>query len=212
MNVFSFITLLVISFIPNAFYKGRTFFEVSWKYTFFITVLFFISSSFLFYLGSSSFFIRWSFFPIGFFFSVLWFIWPLVIRRVGTYPSGYLKQEPSRFLAKFDPKVSLFKYMEILFQEVSFLYLFFIVLSALSDFQKIAVATVIIGLFHVTNFLVMPKKFALFYFLLSLPMTLIFGILILNGYILVTLSIHICFYIVHNSFFWIPKWSRHKEN
>lgn len=108
-----------------------------------------------------------------------------------------------RFLARFDQKVTVFKYFEVLLQNVGFLYLAFAVFRDLTTWQLYAVFLMMVIVLHAANFLTMPPKWALFYLLLSIPMAPAFLFLIQNGLIFVTISIHLGFYIVHNSYFWL---------
>jgi len=48
----------------------------------------------------------------------------------------------------------------------------------------------------------MNKKWALFYTALSIPMAIIFGYMILGGFVFITASIHLLFYLIFNATYW----------
>src|SRR3989339_1273553 len=79
--------------------------------------------------------------------TLLWFTFPRIIRHYGTYPSLYLKDKKNndRFMVRFElPSMSV-KYFEVLFQQATFLFLLFIVLTNLPKISNIFLFTLIIN-------------------------------------------------------------------
>ena len=146
---------------------------------------------------------------LGFFATttLVWFIFPWLIRRFGTYPSYYFKDKKgnTRFMVKFEYPSMIVKYFEVLFQQTTFLFLLFVVLIDLTEANRIFLFTVIIAIIHLGNLLFMDYKWALFYTALSIPMAVLFGYLILRGFILITAGIHLAFYLIFNARYWFVK-------
>ena len=205
----AFIYFSILAFIPNYFYKGRTFEKTSWMHTLGLSSLFLLSIILL-WTAFQSFTLVVSQVTISLFAlsTLAWFLWPIIIRHIGRYPGKYIAHEPMRFLARFDPKITVFKYLEVILQQVGMAYLLFVVLSNFMYPIIIVYFTLIITLLHAANFFVMPPKWALFYLLLSIPMALIFLFVIRNGYLFITISLHLWFYVIHNSYYWLKE-SRH---
>ena len=191
-------------FVPNYFYKGRTFEDVSWKRVLGLSALFIAAIGFLGWRLVQE-IIPYSLLTIPVFalVTIIWFMWPQIINQYGTYPTYYLKHEPMRFLARFDQKVTVIKYFEVLLQNIGFLFLVFVVFRDLGTWQLYAVFLTVVIVMHAANYFVMPAKWATFYFLLSIPMAPLFLWLIQNGLVLVAASIHLMFYVVYNSYFWL---------
>ncbi|RJR14926.1 hypothetical protein C4579_03975 [Candidatus Microgenomates bacterium] len=201
---YALIYFAIVVFIPNYFYKGRTFEDVSWTRTVSLSALFVAAIGFLGWrLMQVIFPLSLLTIPLFLLVSILWFVWPRIINQYGTYPAYYLKREPKRFLVRFDLKVTVIKYFEVVLQNVGFLFLVFVVFSDLNTWQLYAVFLTLVIVMHAANFFAMPQKWATFYLLLSIPMAPLFLFLIQNGLVFIAISIHLGFYIAHNSYFWL---------
>ena len=108
-------------------------------------------------------------------------------------------------MAKLEPQGMTIKYFEVLFQQSIFLFIYFEVLGNLPINLSILMFTVIVAIFHLGNFLFIHSKWVLFYFILSIPMAILFGFMISQGLTLLTMSIHIIFYLIFNSRYWFVK-------
>jgi len=200
--------LFLILIIANIAYKGKTFDKTSWVRVFFLSLIFVASSFFLLIGKGQKILITVNYFTIGIFFAttLLWFIFPKIIRFFGKYPSWYLKNKKNnvRFMVKFESPSMTIKYFEVVFQQSTFLYLLFVALIDLPKNTNIFLFTVVITAIHLGNLLFMDKKWALFYTVLSIPMAIIFGNMILQGFVLLTTSIHLLFYLIFNATYWFP--------
>jgi len=107
-------------------------------------------------------------------------------------------------MVKFESPSMTIKYFEVVFQQSTFLYLLFVALIDLPKNTNIFLFTVVITAIHLGNLLFMDKKWALFYTVLSIPMAIIFGNMILQGFVLLTTSIHLLFYLIFNATYWFP--------
>ncbi len=134
--------------------------------------------------------------------SLIWFVSPYVVRIFGSAPNIAIADKLARLLIRFDPKMLLTKYFEILFQQSMFVYILFVLLRGVPFWPAVWWFTVFIGVIHLGNIPFTGKKDALFYFYLSLPMSVIFGVLMLHGYVNLTITIHMLFYLVFNGRFW----------
>jgi len=83
-------------------------------------------------------------------------------------------------------------------------WLIFVVLIGIPKITSIYLFTLIIVIIHLGNLFFMDKKWALFYTVLSIPMAIIFGNMILQGFVLLTTSIHLLFYLIFNATYWFP--------
>jgi hypothetical protein len=136
--------------------------------------------------------------------TLIWFIFPKLIRLYGTYPNSYLKDKKgnTRFMVRFELPSMTIKYFEVLFQQATFLFLLFVVLIGIPKITSIYLFTLIIVIIHLGNLFFMDKKWALSYTVLSIPMAIIFGNMILQGFVLLTTSIHLLFYLIFNASYW----------
>ncbi len=135
--------------------------------------------------------------------SAIWFSVPFLIRKIGVYPDKVISQKPTLFVVKFDPHTLYLKFFEVLFQQIKFLFMLSVVLVTLSPIDRTIIFTLIIGFFHFNNLFFLPKREAMVFFILSFPMAVLFSILILRGYVLLTLSIHLWFYLLFAGYPWI---------
>ncbi|MBP9814142.1 hypothetical protein KBC80_03015 [Candidatus Woesebacteria bacterium] len=142
------------------------------------------------------------------FITIIWFVSPYIVRRFGREPKATLSDSPARLLIRFESKIFMTKYFEILFQQSMFIYILFVLLRGQPFWMTIVSFIVIIGMIHLGNFPFTGKKDTLFYFYLSLPMAAVFGILILNGYVSITIAIHMIFYLVFNGRYWFARQNR----
>ena len=174
-----------------------------------LSLWFIVCSSILLIPISKNILITFNIASISVFFiiTLCWFFAPRLIRLYGKYPSSYFKDKKNnvRFMAKFELPSITVKYFEVLFQQSTFLYLLFIVLTDLPKTEIILFFTVIITVIHLGNLLFMDYKWAFFYTLLSIPMAIVFSNLILQGLILLTTSIHLIFYLIFNARYWFVK-------
>ncbi len=137
--------------------------------------------------------------------TLAWFSAPKLIRKVGTFPKELISQKSTWFVVRFEPRTFYLKFTEILFQQAKFLYLLYAVFSDLSLISKIIWFTLIIGLLHFTNLFFLSRREALIFTFLSFPMAIVFSYLILRGLVLVTLSIHLWFYLIWAGYPWLNK-------
>jgi len=87
------------------------------------------------------------------------------------------------------------KYIEVLFQQAIFIYILTVTLSSFADFEKILIFTLIGAILHLGNHFYIRKKISFIFTVLSIPMGILFGYLIINGLFLVTNTIHLGFYL-----------------
>ena len=200
--------LLLVLVIANVAYKGRTFDKTSWSRIISLSLIFVISSLVLLGSNYKKLLITVNYITAGLFIiiTLIWFIFPKLIRFYGTYPSSYLKDKKNntRFIVRFELPSMTIKYFEVLFQQATFLFLLFVVLTDLPKISSIFLFTLIITIIHLGNLFFMNKKWALFYTALSIPMAIIFGYLILEGFVLLTASLHLLFYLFFNTSYWLP--------
>jgi len=85
--------------------------------------------------------------------TLIWFTFPMIIRHYGTYPSLYLKDKKNndRFMVRFELPSMTVKYFEVLFQQATFLFLLFMVLTNLPKISNIFLFTLIIIIIHLGN-------------------------------------------------------------
>ncbi len=144
-------------------------------------------------------------FPLFAFTSVTWFIFPLIVRKYGVPPAKHMIPTSGNFLLYFTPSVMFAKYTEILCQQGLFVYTLMVVLQGQSDMHKLIWFFIGNLLLHMANILFMEKKKTLFFVYWSIPMGIVFGYLIIHGYIFLTISVHMIFYLVVNGSLWFKK-------
>jgi hypothetical protein len=156
----------------------------------------------------------WNILPVNYYLSplfiltsVVWFAFPMIVRKYGKAPTKRMVPTSGNFLLYFTPNVMFAKYFEILCQQGLFVYVLMVVFQGQSDVHKLFWFFVCNIVLHVSNLLFMEKKETLFFVYWSIPMGIIFGYLLLHGYIFLTGSIHMLFYLVVNGSLWIK---RHK--
>lgn len=202
----SLIYFLLVSFIAYLPYKGKDFTNINWKRTIFLSSVFIIYSIMLLRANTTSVPLAINFLTVTIIVLtlIMWFLFPRIIRLFGKYPKTFLNnpKNKKRFIVRFELSTMTIKFFEVLFQQSSFLFILFIVLKNISYLDKIYLFTIIIAIFHLGNFLFLHYKWVIFYFLLSIPMSLLFSILILHGYTLLTASIHLTFYMIFNARYW----------
>lgn len=198
-----FLVVAIITYLP---YKGRNFRNIVWSKAIFLSSLFLVSSAVLVTIVWPTLKIEANSVTLAIFgiTTLLWFIAPRFVRHFGKYPKSYLAKEDNetRFLAKVEPKTMMIKYFEVLFQQAGFIFLFFKVLAGFSLDERVLLFTVVVAIFHLGNILFMHAKWALFYFVLSIPVGFIFGYLLSRGLVFLTASIHLLLYIVFNVRYW----------
>src|SRR3989344_1825625 len=140
--------------------------------------------------------------------TVFWFIAPFVIRKIGIEPKQLISKRISRYSVRFIPHTFYLKFFEVLFQQANFLVMLNLVLVNMSLVNRAVWFTVIIGILHFLNIFFLPRREAMIFFVLSVPMGAMFSYLIIQGYILLTFSIHLWFYLVFSSYPWIRKENR----
>lgn len=204
-STFYLICILLLAYAPYKPNQKKLFIGASVGYALFVSVWFSVFIGLLVYPMISHIPLNHAMDWVFPFITMLWFVSPYVIRKFGHEPNIELSDKPARLLIRFEPKMFLTKYFEILFQQSMFLYILFVVLQGLSFWIVISWFVVIVGMIHLGNLPFTGKKDALFYFYLSLPMAAIFGILILNGYVFITIAIHMVFYLVFNGRYWFTK-------
>ena len=84
-----------------------------------------------------------------------------------------------------------------------FAHLFFEVLVPMSTVSRMWWFTGIVGFLHLFNIFFVPSGW--FFFLVSIPMGLLFSWLILGGYITITTIIHLWFYLLLVSWYWLRR-------
>lgn len=198
--------LLLVLAVANVAYKGRTFNETSWNRVIALSLWFIVCSLVLLGINYQKLLVTFNFTTVGIFIitTLVWFLFPKLIRLYGTYPNSYLKDKKgnTRFMVRFELPSMTIKYFEVLFQQVTFLFLLFVVLVGLPKMTSIFLFTLIVAIIHLGNLFFMNKKWALLYFVLSIPMAILFGFMILQGFVLLTASIHLLFYLIFNASYW----------
>jgi len=201
-----FLVIAVITYLP---YKGKDFKNVSWRRALILSVLFLLSSTIFVVEIYQNLYINLNLITLGIFtlVTLLWFFTPKIIRFYGKYPKVFLEEKINemRFLAKLEPRTMTIKYFEVLFQQAGFLFIFLKILGNLPIDNRILLFTLIVGIFHLGNILFMHAKWTLIYFALSVPMAIVFGYMISQGFILLTASIHLAFYLIFNARYWFLK-------
>lgn len=203
------IIFLITVILVNLPYKGRNFKKITLKQTLGISLLFLFGSLGLIILVVEQIYVRFNLFTVIVFLlvSLFWFYISKLVRRYGKYPTDYLndKKNNMRFMAKLEPLTLTIKYFEVLFQQAGFLYVFFGVLNGFDTTVKVLAFTIVVGVLHLGNILFMNLKWTLIYFALSIPMAMLFGYLLSEGYVLVTAGIHLLFYTISNALLWLKK-------
>lgn len=203
LKIFFFLFILISI---NVAYKGKTFDKKSWNRSILLSVWFIVCSFVLLSFNYQKLLITTNYLTVGIFIiiTLIWFIFPKIIRLYGKYPSSYLKNKKNneRFMVRFELPSMTIKYFEVLFQQTTFLFLLFVVLIDLQKNISIFLFTLIIAIIHLANLFFMDKKWALFYTVLSIPMAVAFGYMILCGFVLLTVSIHLLFYLIFNASYW----------
>ncbi len=204
--IFQLLFLLIVLGVGNIGYKGKSFDGTQWKKIALLSGWFIVCSLILLWNHYRIISVSLDFVTLGIFafVTMLWILSPVIIRRIGSYPDWYLKDKTgnARFMVRFEYPSMTVKYFEVLFQQASFLYIIFIILSGLPEFTLVLRFTFIVAVIHLGNLLFFHYKWALFYFALSIPMALLFGLLIHRGLIFITTSVHLLFYLVFNARYW----------
>lgn len=149
--------------------------------------------------------VNYSLLPQFIFTTAVWFAFPWIVRRYGKEPKKIMSESSPNFLLYFTPSVVFAKYFEILCQQGLFVYVLSVVLHGQSDMQKLFWFFIGNIVLHVANLLFMEKKETMFFVYWSIPMGIVFGYLILHGYLFLTGSIHMIFYLVVNGSLWLKK-------
>lgn len=204
--VLNFLFLLFVLGIANIAYKGKTFDKTAWNRIFMLSTLFIICGFILLGFNYHRLVITINYLTLSTFSSttLIWFLFPKVIRRYGKYPHSYFQDKTgnTRFMVKFELPSMTVKYFEVLFQQATFLFLLFVVLGGLSITTVIFLFTIIVAVIHLGNLFFLERKWALFYTLLSIPMAIGFSYLISQGLVLLTASMHLAFYLAFNARYW----------
>lgn len=207
-NITFFIILITLVYLP---FKGRTFVGISWMRALVQSVLFIIGSGlFISSLPTSiSFILNSATISIFIFVTLFWFLAPWYVRKFGKEPTAYIRDNPVRYVVRFESKVMTMKYFEILFQQASLMFVFFVLLGKISTGAQLFWFFIYVVVSHTINIYLIPDiKAALFWLKASIPMGILFGPLLLSGHVLTTLSIHITAYMFFVSY-WFPnakKW------
>lgn len=203
LQILFFLFIALVAYTP---YKGKNFKNVNWKTVIKLCIRFLLCSLILLVVSYKNIVVSFNLTTIIIFMSttLIWIFMPKIIRRFGKYPKDFLqaKKNRMRFMAKLEPMTMTIKYFEVLFQQSLFLFIFFVVLGNLLIDKSIFWFTLIIAIFHLGNFLFMDIKWVLFYFVLSIPMAILFGHMLSQGLVLLTASIHLAFYLVFNTKYW----------
>lgn len=204
MREFFYLGLIFI--LANLPYKGKRFIRPSWKEAIHISLWFFLCSLFFLVPALPVSYIVIDRFQVFLFLgaTIVWFAVPAIVKRCGSYPKQYIDENPDRYLVRCELPAYFLKYGQVMFQQASFLYLLFVALPALRAPSNILWFVIIVSVAHLCNLFFIAKKWALIFFLLSVPMVVLFGFLLMDGYILITVSIHLLFYPFMNIFYWRP--------
>ncbi|MDA1316571.1 MAG: hypothetical protein O3B87_00925 [bacterium] len=135
----------------------------------------------------------------------LWFLAPRLLPFIGVYPRKILEPPSKLAIISAHPPVLFLKFFEVIFQEVFFLYLLSVVFDGFSLADRIIWFTIINVLIHAINIIFVRHIIVLWITILSIPMGILFSYLILHGYILVTVMIHLGFYLALTTYFWTNK-------
>jgi hypothetical protein len=152
-----------------------------------------------------SFPVTYSLLPVFILTTAVWFSFPWIVRRFGKEPKKLMPESSPNFLLYFTPSVVFAKYFEILCQQGLFVYVLFVVLHGQSDMQKLFWFFIGNIVLHVANLLFMEKKETMFFVYWSIPMGIVFGYLFIHGYLFLTGSLHMIFYLVVNGSLWMKK-------
>lgn len=206
MTILNLLFLLFVLGIANIAYKGKVFDKTSWNRVAILSGLFIVCAFVLLGTNIQKLFITLNLPTLGIFMitTLIWFLFPRLVRHYGKYPSLYLKykKKNTRFMVRFEYPSMTIKYFEVLFQQATFLFLIFVVLAGLPIVPVIMIFTLIVVAIHLGNLIFMDYKWALFYCALSIPMALLFSFMINQGLILLTASIHLAFYLFFNARYW----------
>ena len=201
--------LLLVLAVANVAYKGRTFNRTSLNRIVALSLWFIVCSFILLGTNYQKLLVTFNFTTVGIFIitTLVWFLFPKLIRLYGTYPNSYLKDKKgnTRFMVRFEIPSMTIKYFEVLFQQATFLFLLFLALEGLPTVTKIFLFTLIIAIIHLGNLFFLHYKWALFYTVLSIPMATLFGYIILRGFVLLTASVHLIFYLGFNARYWFSR-------
>ncbi len=206
LGILYFLIVSIVAYLP---YKGKNFDKVSWRRAVVLSVRFIICALLLLWISYKNTSFLSNIKTISTFLSItiLWFLFPKIIHLYGKYPTSFLNEPKNnmRFIVRFEMPSMTIKYFEVLFQQAIFLYLLFAVLGNLESSAKIFAFTLIVAIFHLGNLLFMHHKWVLFYFVLSIPMAIVFGYMINQGFVLLTTSLHLVFYLVFNARYWFSE-------
>lgn len=197
--------LMFCIFAAYCLYKPRQkrlFLRASAGYAVFMSGWFILFSAMLIVPSLDLLPIWWSVFPLFFFYSLVWLLSPYIVRLWGSAPPKKLSEKPATLLIRFEPRIFLTKYFEIIFQQSVFVYLLAVILAGQPLLDKLGWFVTIIALIHLGNLPFTGRRDTMFYFYLSIPMAILFGWLIVNGYVFVAASIHITFYLLFNGRHW----------
>lgn len=204
--------ILVIGYIPYKTKQRKKIIDLSWKYAALITLWFGIWIIFLIWQINNYIIVQFT--PsIFFIFSVttlLWLTSPILVRRWGKPPVAYFEKFPVHVLIRFQPSLYVAKYFEVLFQQSFFLYILTTVLSQFAFRERLAWFTILIALLHLGNIFFLDRRQMFLFFILSIPMAIGFGWLILEGLVFITVSLHLLFYLLYYGRFWFTE--RYHEN
>lgn len=137
--------------------------------------------------------------------TALWITTPAILRRIGSYPASVVQAKPQWFLVRAEPRTFFLKFFEVLFQQAKFLFLLTVVLTELSDTSKIFWFAFIVAIFHLNNFFFLYKREAFLFFFMSIPMGFLFSYLILHDFVIMTTLIHLWFYLLFVSWYWLRR-------
>lgn len=207
-NVLLFLLLILFVYLP---FKGRTFVGISWWQSLFQSALFIVGSGLLVLPYSSVIFITYSPLKIVIFLltTICWFGSSWFVRTFGKRPDGYIQAHPYQFVVRFEHRVAVMKYFEIVFQQAQLLYFYFVLLGPIHNYAyKLFAFFIVVVIAHVLNIYLMPdRKAGIFWLKASIPMGICFGPLLFTGNVLVTASVHIMAYIFFISY-WMPNGKR----
>lgn len=137
--------------------------------------------------------------------TIVWILAPFVIPKIGVYPKEIAGQKPTWYSVQFKYHTFYLKYFEVLFQQSKFIFMLQLVLIGFTLIDRVILFTLIIGVFHLLNLYFLPKREAMVFFLFSIPMGGLFSLLIINGFLLLTISIHLWFYLIYSTLPWLNK-------
>ncbi|MBP9691000.1 hypothetical protein KBD81_02870 [Candidatus Woesebacteria bacterium] len=141
-----------------------------------------------------------------------WFAIPYIFPKLGQYPTQLISPPNGIILASVRFPLFLVKFVEVILQEVVFLYVIFVVMGNLNFYERIFAFTGALMVMHFINILFTTnKKLAVIVVFLSIPMGIVFGVLILKGYFLLSVALHLAFYVSITSYAWFGKrlaWQR----